>query len=428
MAMTESQVAGLELERVMDVVPVAFEQDGTFYREVEKRDVEKISARDMRIPIKLKPGGRTGSFDPDGGGLGRGDGPTYDKAVINTINVRHAVEITQKANWATDDKRKAVLSALRKAMVDEFDEFRAELDRYTQNAGDGVLANITAVATSGGKDLLTLSTTDGFTARMLRYGNYYGVFDTTLATKRTWTGGTALNGEGQIDLYDPDNNQVRMNVTATSAGAINTDKLVVSGLTPTPVWLYGVPYHHNNSSTGTWLGFTRSATPEIRASGVNAAGNLALTHARLAVNKIYMRVGFDKKKYSLEAWMHPCQVQAYEQLGQLVHHIERPSGTKDPGLSLYFDDNMQLAGARVRKHANWNKTRIDLIIKELWGRAEMHPAGFYEADGKKVFEARSSDGGVAAALIFYFVCSWNLFMMNPAAGSYIYGLTIPTGY
>ena len=56
--------------------------------------------------------------------------------------------------------------------------------------------------------------------------------------------------------------------------------------------LYGVPYHHSNASTGTWLGFSRSTTPEIRANRVNAGGQaLTLPLPRLAMNKIGNRTG-----------------------------------------------------------------------------------------------------------------------------------------
>lgn len=430
MAVNEAAVLGAELEAVDPTVPVLFEQDDTFYAEIEKRPKTVVSARDMRVPLKIRPGGRFGHFDPDGGNLGRGDGPTYDKATLGVVHLRHAVEITKKAEWATNDKRKAVVNVFRKLLAEEMDEFRQHIDRLCQQSGDGVVATISTVATSGGKDLLTLNATgDGFFTRLLRYGNYYGVFDSGLTTKRTWTGGTALSGEGQIDLYDPANKQVRMNVTAGSASAIATDKLVVSGLSVTPVSLFGVPYHHNNSTSGSWLGFTRSSTPEVIANAVNASSaGLAVQHARLAINKIGARLGV-KKRFKLEAWMHPCQVDAYERLGQMVHQITRPSGSNDPGLSLYFDDeNMQLAGAKVRKSFNWNMTRIDFVAKELWGRAEMNPPGFYENDGKRIFEARSSDGGVATAGIFYITASFNLYHLNPAGASYIYGLAIPSGY
>jgi hypothetical protein len=75
--------------------------------------------------------------------------------------------------------------------------------------------------------------------------------------------------------------------------------------------LFGLPYHHSNASTGTWLGFNRATTPEIRANRVNAAGGLALPFARLAINKIGDRIGMDTQ-IQVEAWMHPAQKQAYE--------------------------------------------------------------------------------------------------------------------
>jgi len=50
MAVVESQVAGLELERVIPKVRVVFERDDKFYANIKKQDVEKISNRQMRVP------------------------------------------------------------------------------------------------------------------------------------------------------------------------------------------------------------------------------------------------------------------------------------------------------------------------------------------------------------------------------------------
>jgi hypothetical protein len=145
----------------------------------------------------------------------------------------------------------------------------------------------------------------------------------------------------------------------------------------------------------------------------------------LAINKIGDRVGIDVNK-KVEAWMHPAQAQAYEELGQLVSVINKtPSSEK---LDLYFGDNMQIAGAPVRKSYSWNRSRIDFIARDQWGRAEMHPASFYDVGGKKLFEIRGSSGGVATAQVMYLTASFNLFLMNPAIGSYIDTLAIPTGY
>lgn len=418
MALTETNVLANELERVSPKVPTLFDRDATFYATIEKRGVEQVSNRDMRIPLEIRPGGNFGHFDPDGGDLGLGDGPTFDKAVINTVHLRHAVEWTKKSEWATDDARKAVLNTFRYLLAKSMAEFRRNVDSLCMTGGDGVLATISTVSTSAGTDTYTMAAAgDGFGVRLLRFGQTINVYDATLATNRT------VGAEKKISFYDLVAKQIKVPAVT---GATATDKIVVSGLTATPpVSLLGVPYHHSSASTGTWLGFNRANTPEIRANNVNAAGSLALPHARLALNKIGDRVGMDYN-YKVTAWMHPCQKQAYEELGQLVSFIQKQP--KEEALNLYYGDSMQLAGAPIKTSFSWDKTRIDFVNTEVWGRAEMHPAGFYTVDGRKIFELRGASGGVKTSQIFYITCSYNLFVNNPAACSFISGLTVPSGY
>ena len=414
---TEAQVLGVELERVSPKVPTLFDRDDVFYSSIEKRNVETISSRDMRIPLELRPGGKFGHYDPDGGDLGRGTGPVFDKAVISAVHFKMGVEWTKKAEWSTDEARKAVLNTFRHLLAKSMGEFRRHVDSACMTSGNGVLANPDTISAGGGTnggDLWTIPATDGFGVRLLRYGQPVGIYDTTLATKR---------GEAEINFYDIENRQV--STYPAIAGALANDKLVVSGLTATPVGLYGVPYHHSNATTGTWLGFTRSATPEIVANAVNAAGALSLPFARLALNKIGNRVGLNNIP-KVTAWMHNCQKQAYEELGQLASIIQKQP--KSEALDMYFGDNLQMAGAPVKTSFSWNKTRIDFVNQEVWGRAELKPAGFYEVDGQKIFPIRGASGGIAASMIFYIVASFNMFVNNPAACSYIYGLTIPSGY
>ena len=66
----EAQVVGAELERVLPKVPTLFDRDDVFYSQLDKKPVEVISSRDMRIPLELRPGGKTGYYDPDGGDMG----------------------------------------------------------------------------------------------------------------------------------------------------------------------------------------------------------------------------------------------------------------------------------------------------------------------------------------------------------------------
>lgn len=418
MAVVESQVSALELERVIPKIRTLFERDDKFYANIKKRDVEVISNRQMRVPLELRPGGSFQYFDPNGGDLGRGGGPTWDKAVLNSVFVSENIEYTKLTQWATNNDRKAITNAVKRLTASALDELRRQLDSQMMQAGNGVVGTITTVATSAGVDTYTLSS-DGFGARLVRFGQVVQVYDVTLAT---------LRGKGTITQWDVENNTI--NVEPAVAGAIATDLLVVDGIT-SPLSLpalYGVPYHHSNASTGTWLGFSRSTTPEIRSNRVNGGGSaLSLPLPRLAINKIGNRVGIDNS-FKPNAWLHPAQKQAYEDIGQAAIMIKQDNKNKSEGdLNMYFD-SMQFAGAPDRPSFNWDKTRIDFVSDEVWGRGEILPIGFYTTDGRRIFEIRSASGGVATADIFYMVCGMQVFVNNPAATAYIDNLAVPEGY
>jgi hypothetical protein len=415
MAFTESQVIALELERVIPKIRTVFERDDMFYSNIEKRDVEKISNRQMRIPLELRPGGSFQYFNADGGDLGRGGGPTFDKAVLTSVFMSENIEYTKLTEWGTDSDRKAVVNSVRRLTATALDELRRQLDAQMMQGGNGVIGVITTVSTSGGVDTYTL-TTDGFGARLMRYGQTVQIFDTTLATNR---------GSGVITQWDVANKTI--SVTPAIAGATATDKIVTNGISAPNALpgLFGVPYHDSNSSSGTWLGFDRSTTPEIRASRVNAASNpLTMPLPRLAINLIGNRVGIDNN-FNPTAWMHPAQQQAYEIIGQTISTIYKQP--KEEGLDLYFE-KMQMAGAPVKCSFNWDTRRIDFVVKDIWGRGEILPIGFYTTDGRKIFEIRGASGGVATSDIFYMVIGMQTFVSNPAAIAYIDNLAVPSGY
>jgi len=89
-AVVPADVVANELEKVDPRVPQLFEREDTFYSTIEKRSVEKVSSRAMRIPLAIRPGGKFGHFDAAGGDLGRGGGPTWDKATIQTVDLKYA--------------------------------------------------------------------------------------------------------------------------------------------------------------------------------------------------------------------------------------------------------------------------------------------------------------------------------------------------
>lgn len=414
MAVVESNVVALELEKVVSDVKTLFERDDKFFSNIKKKNVEKISYRQMRIPLALRPGGNFGYFDPNGGDLGRGGGPQWDKAVLQSVFMREGIEYTKLTQWATDDNRKSVQNAVRQLVATALDELRKQIDSQMMQSGTGQVGTISTVATASGVDTYVLTNTFG--AKLVRFGQTVQVFDTTLAT---------LRGSGTITKWDVQNNTIE--VTPSVASAAATDVLVTDGIT-SPLSmpaLYGVPYHHSNASTGTWLGFSRASTPEIRANRVNGAGAaFALPLPRLAINQIGNRVGIDNN-FKPKAWLHPAQKQAYEDVGQSVSIIHKQ--VKEEGLNMYFD-KMSMAGAPTMESYSWDKTRIDFVTDDVWGRGETLPIGFYKTDGRTIFEIRGASGGVATAEIFYMACGFQVFVNNPAACAYIDNLAIPSGY
>ena len=427
MALTELQVVANELEVTRPKVPMLFERDSYFYGNVKSRPVEKISGRDMRVPLEIRPGSRFGYFDAAGGDLGRGSGPTFEKAVVNTVNVKLAVEWQKKAQWATDSSRKAVIQTFRHLLSKSMVEFRKQNDNQLMGSNDGALGTVSAIATASLKNTLTLGS-DGHGVKLLRAGQYVSLYKTDFSAARVAV--TASTGDKEttairIESVDIPGKKIKLAGTFTAAAV--GDRVVAAGLSgANPVGLQGVKYHNNSASVGTWQGLSRATYPEIRANSVAAGGALALPHARLALNKVMDRAGLENGT-KMQAWMHLAQAAQYESLGQGIHRIDRPSGTKNPGLDLYFDIQ-QIAGVPIKKHNSWDRTRIDFIVNESWGRAEMHPAGYYTEDGIKLFPVRGSSGGVAAASIFYIVATYNVFMDNPMKAVYISGLTVPAGY
>src|SRR5260221_11369742 len=148
MAQVEANVVALELERVIPKIRTLFDRDDKFYSHIKKRDVEKVSYRQMRVPLEIAPGGAFQYFNPDGGDLGRGGGPQFDKATLQPVFMSENIEYTKLNQWATDSDRKAITNGVRRLTATSFDELRRQLDSQLMQAGNGVIGTVTTVSTS----------------------------------------------------------------------------------------------------------------------------------------------------------------------------------------------------------------------------------------------------------------------------------------
>src|ERR1700726_992678 len=178
-AQANANVIALQLEKVRDKVPLLYERDDILLTMIQQRgDIEKVSSRNMRLPLQVNPGGKAGSYNADGGDLGRGSGTSYDVAQVSPIFFRFAVEISKLVEYATNAREKAIESAAKREVANGMKQFRAFLDKVLQTAGNGVLGTIGSVSGT----TLTMNTPPG--SALVYVGQTIQVYDSTITTNR----------------------------------------------------------------------------------------------------------------------------------------------------------------------------------------------------------------------------------------------------
>src|SRR6201982_4060636 len=97
-AQNNAQTIALQLEKVRDKIPLLYERDDVLISMIQQRgDVEKVSSRNMRLPLQINPGGKFASYNADGGNLPRGSGTSYDVAQVTPVPFVMSAEITKLA-------------------------------------------------------------------------------------------------------------------------------------------------------------------------------------------------------------------------------------------------------------------------------------------------------------------------------------------
>src|SRR5256712_1966614 len=415
--MQNTQTIALQLEKVRDKVPLLYERDDVLLSMIQQRgDVEKVSSRNMRIPLQVNPGGKAGSYNADGGDLGRGSGSVYDVAQISPIFFRFAVEISKLVEYSTNAREKAIENAAKREVANGMKQFRAFLDKVLQTAGNGVLGTIGSVSGT----TLTMNTPPG--AALVYVGQTIQIYDTTITTNR---------GSCNVVAADPISSTQTITVDALPAGTVATDVLVHDGLSGAqPVSLFGVKYHQNNATTGTWLNLNRATYPVQLATPRVNAGNAALTpgNVRLAINKVRKALGINHVG-KLIAYMAVEQEHAWENLGITVSQIiKEGGGGRADDLDLLFSGRKTMSGVPIKSSVNADQTRVDFLDLSHWGRAVVKDIDYFEVNGNTVFPIYGASGGIAPSYIFYFDTAFQVWSDSPRSGAFVDTLARPSGY
>lgn len=419
-AQANADVLALQLEKVRDKLPLLYERDNVFFAKVEKKG-DKVSSRNMRVPLQLRPGGRGGLYNPDGGVMGRGGATLYNFGQLTPIHLKFAVEVNKLVEMATDSSEKAIDKAFKLEIKNSMAQFRAFVDKLSNQSSTGQLGTISS---GGGTTAWVLSASNFKPSQLFYVGQGLTLAVAALTSVRAPV--------YIITSIDDANNTINV---ADGTSSANTDVILPENSTAaggaiTSTALFGIPYHQSDATSGTWLGLTRSAStlPEVITPSVNAASAaLSWSMIRLAVNKIRLALG-GQITGGLTAYMHPAQVDAYEQLLLAITRVDKTSAG-NTAEDLGYDAPKTIAGATVLQSINADPTRLDFINFDSWGRAVMQDIDYFTiGDQKTFFPVDSTTGSPVAASLFYYTTSFQYFVDNPRRGSYIKTLGKPAGY
>lgn len=423
MAMLNTQSVALQLEKVRDRLPLLYERDDMLLTMIQQRgDVQKVSSRNMRLPLQLKPGGKGGYFSPDGGDMGRGGGTTYDVAQVTPVHSRFAVEVTKLVEYATNAPEKAIENAAKREVKNGMAQFRSYLDKQLNAASNGVLATVASINGT------TIRCNKPPGAQLVYPFQTVQFFDSTFTT---------LRGSANVQEVDPFGGQIdstsslpQFSVDVVPAGTIATDIVVADGATSGFTPIYGPKYLLSNAITGTWLNLNRATYPVELATPTVNGNNSALVpgQVRLAINKIRKSLGVQQAP-KLIAYTNLEQEHQWEQLGVTISQIVKEgAGGRANDLDLLFNGQKTMAGVPIKCSINADPTIIFFLDMSHWGRAVMYDIDYHEVGGNTVFPLYGTSGGLASSYIFYFVTGFQVWVDSPRSAAIINNLSVPSGY
>ena len=411
------QSVPLQLEAVRKRVIAAFGVETTLFDLIKARgDVLDASTRNARLPQLIRPGGKgsqgTGDFDD----MGRGSGSIWEVGTLSTLQFRWAIEISKLAEYATDEKTKAVDSVPVREAAEAIENFKSWLDAAFNTAGNTQLDTISAISGT----TLTVANPDSF-----YFNEDIMVYPTGLAS--------SARGLATVTFVDPAAGTIGVN--ALPAGTIVGDALcynVSQGAGgANPIGIEGLLYNHVDSTSGTWNNLARSTYPEALKTPHVAAAGAAITPGmrRLGTQKMRRILMSRYKNEDKVAYWNVDQESAWENTGIVITEniFQQMKGDYSEDM-LKKEPPKTFGGIKAMTSLHATKARIDVILPGHWGKVVTKEFGPFEEGGQTVFPIYAPSGGLAAGYIEYFDVVLNVFMDQPRYGLFFDNLAVPTGY
>ena len=390
---------------------------------INKGEVEIVGERDYRVPFKKTFGGRMGHYDNQLGDMGRGSSPTGDVMLQSFYSMRLNFEFDQLQIKATTNRKIAVQNPFLQCIADGFREFELLWDKVIHGNGTAALATSNAYSTASGVSVYTM--TNAFGTQLLRRGQYYSIYDSTLTTLKS-AGvlyATQINTQGRT-----------VSLSGIVPNGAAGDIICFEGVSgANPAGPRGLKYWVSSATSGITAGIDRSVENQMIAKSVDGTNGLTTETVMALYDRILMDRGEVPNLMGLAA---PAQ-RAYAYSQMLSIQMALVEGDK----ANVYDRLPKLKG---KKFFMWgdvphyvdihqDATVVPYIVPSDWGRARLAPTGFFETPGKSGEDARfiqlmAASGGPAAAVWFGMTKDDDLYCINPGEQGLIYNLPLSTFY
>lgn len=438
-ALNEAAVQAVELEEVREEIPDLMLTEDTFLTRIKKAgrvipmststgggagsSFDPTGRPSLRIPMRIQAGSTHQQFPADGGDMGRGTGSLYAAQFLTPISFSEACEITAQAMWSTENKKKARVQVKASEFTHTLEQFKSNLDADIQGDGTGILGTVVTPSSASGP------AGPSFSNIIVNIANTF--YDNQVVQVYPSVGGV-VRGSFQISYVDGVVNTV-FSAQALPAGTVAGDLLVVNGAPGTAGGsVMGIRAYQVNGNAGTLNGLARSNYPgRLSTPTVNLNG-AAMTQAigRLLLAKVALALGLESPALADPVWY--CNVDQAAALENLALQVAITNQQEIKGDS--SQDMMKkytpstFVGYDIVKSVHALPGRIDLLCLKYWGIGELKSSDLYDVNGQTIFPVIGASGGIAAATVFYFVTSFNIFNSNVRAGAVVTNAQIPSGY
>jgi hypothetical protein len=390
---------------------------------ISKGEVEIVGERDYRVPFRKTFGGRLGHYDNQLGDLGRGSGPSGDAMLQSFYSMRLNFEFDMLTIKATTNPKVSIQNPFLQCIADGFREFELLWDKVIHGNGTAALAYSNAHSSASGVSVYTM--TNAYGTQLLRRGQYYTIYDSTLTT---------IKSSGILYATQLNTQARTLTLNGIVPGAAGGDIICFEGVYGSqPAGPRGLKYWISNATTGITAGIDRSQEGQIISKTVDGTNGLAAEAVMALYDRILMDRGDVPNLLGLAA---PAQ-RAYAFSQMMAIQMALIDGDK----ANVYDRLPKLKGKQFflwggiphYVDIHQDATVVHYIVPSDWGRARLAPTGFFETPGRSGPNARfiqlmAASGAPAAGVWFGLTKDDDLYCTNPGEQGVITNLPLSSFY